>query len=176
MDQEVRVESLERLEALETQFAEFVHGLAEQVRSLNGSFQRAVAYAQEMLQRQRMKVARLEQALAQADEEERPRLEQELERAMEHLSRLQRWHARVEQAYGEYQRQEARLQALIAQEAPKARALLRRKIEDLRAYIALTLPGSPPAPGAMPSRHETSASTLVDHSEAPEKEMPGGSP
>jgi hypothetical protein len=160
MAQEVRVESLERLEALEGQLAEFVHGLAEQVRSLNGSFQRAIAYAQEALQRQQMKVARLERELAQTDdEEEQARLERELERAMAHLSRLRRWHAQVEQAYAEYRRQEARVQALIAQEAPKARALLRRKIEDLRAYIALTLPGPFPAPGAAPSEGGTFSTT-----------------
>jgi len=159
MAQEVHVESLERLEALETQFAEFVLEVADQVRALNGAFQRAVAYAQEAIQQQRMKVARLEQALAQADKEEREHLEWELEQAMQHLSRLRRWYAQVEQAYDAYRRQEARIQALIAQEAPKARALLRRKIEDLRAYIALTLPGSSPAPDASLSEGETLSSS-----------------
>jgi len=162
MAQEVHVESLERLDVLEGQVAEFVHELAEHVCSLNRSFQHAVVYGQEMLQRQQMKVAHLEQALAQANkEEERARLRRELERAMQHLSRLRHWYAQVEQAYAEYRRQEARIQALIAQEAPKARAFLRRKIEDLRAYIALTLLGSSSAPGALLSERETPSSTTT---------------
>ena len=52
----------------------------------------------------------------------------------------------MQQAIADYQRQAQGLAALLANEAPKATALLGRKIADLQAYLAITA-----ASGALPA-------------------------
>ncbi|MEM2832771.1 MAG: ParB N-terminal domain-containing protein [Candidatus Caldarchaeum sp.] len=157
MTLEVRVESLEALETFEVQFAESVKRILDAINDINRIFENQMLMANDRIYRFRSHVSYLRRALAQTkDEEEYRALERALREAEDQLQRAQRWFQQAEQAYHEYRRQQDRVRSLALHEAPRALAFLRRKIEDLRAYIAVQLPAaSTVAPSSAPSSLST---------------------
>jgi hypothetical protein len=140
MADRIHVNSFGALEELEIVIRTFSTRFAEVLEDADRNIARKREIIDDVVTERQRRVVYCEREYEEADpdEDDTGEILNRLEEAQDELHDAQRWQKRIEDLYSSYSQQAGRLAFLCTEDARKAHAVLRQKINDLNEYAELS--------------------------------------
>jgi hypothetical protein len=177
MEPTVYLESIALLESWAIEYQRFADRAAQGLRVAEHRFRARWEALEHAYRVQKAHISELREELETCEDEEKEDVQAALEEAKAHLEEMRAALTEVRSQYEEFRRRAQELTTLLEEKVPKAKAFLRNRAAELRAYVTLMLPGaggSAPTSGA--SQAAPAASQPQGAESAPSPSSPPGDP